>query len=468
MSDPLWRFDYLAESCTELKVDRSWPASSSAELLEKAEGPKTAGRNQRFMYADDFFELIINTWVDRGKKIYAALSAATEKEEAEAYKMLHLHVSTGSSGDKQPLTSNEIRFFHELMNEYWNAPIPWATFFNNRNSAFSENRTQEEITRLYSEFIKGYEKNNSIPWAWEDWDWKMEWDWGGILLCEADLIKRKSDQEIQSVTVDLSHFQVGDRMAQRIGQILSTDLAKPKLNTLILIGNDIRGKGCTLVIQGIIKRDITLRVLDISDNLIGIEGANSIATLVSQKHCTLQLLKLENNQLRDRSAKLLLQSIGINTSLKSVSLARNLLSRGEALSHMIRKNSTMEHLDLSWNTLRSPAGVLIALAFVDNYVIEELCVQFNSFGSSGAVALAKALGQNHILRILDLSYNNITYIKKDKLAELMGKTSLTDLILDGNPLERTGVDNFRQYCTLPSLSLEKCHVSSSEELRETW
>ena len=426
-------------------------------MLDKFFGPKE--RSQRLLDGDDLLEHLLSAWVTRARHLYAALSAAADAEEREADRVLKFHIENDSLpvGPK-PLTESESRFFHKMIQRYWHAPIAWEMEYPRHRKHFLQERTAEEIAALYTNFRQTYEASHSVPWKWQEWEWDNDWDWSGIPLVqnEAESLTRAPHARKRSITVNLAHFAMGDRTVQRLGQLFHTDLTQPTLHNLILRGNDVRGKGCGIVINGVQERRIRLCLLDISDNDIGEQGSRAIATLVRDDDCVLEILNLENNKLRDAKTRHLLDAIGVNKSLKSVNLAKNLFARGDQLSVMIQKNTTIVTLDLSWNTLRSKAAILIALAFVDNSTIEEFYIQFNSFSNAGMLAMGKALQQNQSLRHLDIGFNSINGAECKQIAAKLAKSALKHLVLDGNPIGFDGATVFQTECSAIQVSIKEC------------
>ncbi|KDQ16817.1 hypothetical protein BOTBODRAFT_30713 [Botryobasidium botryosum FD-172 SS1] len=151
------------------------------------------------------------------------------------------------------------------------------------------------------------------------------------------------------------HLKLEGHSAALLDKVRSLD-SLPRLGalqTLDLRGNDIRG-GVSYIAQ-VLKRNRTLRILNLSENRIDVMGLASVA---------------------------------------------------EALKY----NSTLETLDLSRNPCCGPGleGITsLRTAFTINSQLKRLFLSSTSLTSSAAIALAEFLPEAHTLLYLDLTHNTI-------------------------------------------------------------
>lgn len=85
----------------------------------------------------------------------------------------------------------------------------------------------------------------------------------------------------------------------------------------------------------------TLQELDLSNNALGIDGIQQICKYLSLKTTYLSVLVLEDNQIRDTGANLILKTLLESKTIKVLNLSKNLVSDHcmENLSQLLRKVS---------------------------------------------------------------------------------------------------------------------------------
>ncbi|KAI0300513.1 hypothetical protein B0F90DRAFT_1810386 [Multifurca ochricompacta] len=149
------------------------------------------------------------------------------------------------------------------------------------------------------------------------------------------------------------------------------------LRTLDLRGNDIRG-GITYIAQ-VLKRNRTLKVLNLSENKLEVTGLVAIAEALKYNSC-LETLDLSKNPCCGPGldgVQSLRTAFTLNTALKRLFLSSTgLLSAGAiALAEFLPESVSLLHLDLTMNTL----------------------------DLAGVMALSSGLKGNHVMRCLDLN-----------------------------------------------------------------
>ncbi|KAI0002469.1 hypothetical protein BJV74DRAFT_876497 [Russula compacta] len=148
------------------------------------------------------------------------------------------------------------------------------------------------------------------------------------------------------------------------------------LRTLDLRGNDIRS-GITYVAQ-VLKRNRTLKVLNLSENKLEVAGLVAIAEALKYNSC-LETLDLSKNPCCGPGldgVQSLRTAFTLNTALKRLFLSSTgLMSAGAiALAEFLPESVSLLHLDLTMNTL----------------------------DLAGVMALSSGLRANHVMRCLDL------------------------------------------------------------------
>jgi hypothetical protein len=97
--------------------------------------------------------------------------------------------------------------------------------------------------------------------------------------------------------------------------------------------------------------------IDLSYNKIGIIGIHNLNINVQNSQCRIIYLNLEENELRDRGASKLLDSLSYNATLKSLNLSKNILSDeiSESMVNLLEKGY-VEELYLHWNNFKGGFG----------------------------------------------------------------------------------------------------------------
>ncbi|KDQ52233.1 hypothetical protein JAAARDRAFT_40347 [Jaapia argillacea MUCL 33604] len=150
------------------------------------------------------------------------------------------------------------------------------------------------------------------------------------------------------------------------------------LRTLDLKGNDIRG-GVTYIAQ-VLKRNRTLKVLNLSENKLDVTCLVAIAEALKYNSC-LETLDLSKNPCCGpglEGIQSLRTAFTLNTSLKRLFLSSTSLSTqgAIALAEFLPESTSLLHLDLTCN---------------------------EAIGIAGVMALSEGLKKNWVMRCLDLN-----------------------------------------------------------------
>ena len=250
------------------------------------------------------------------------------------------------------------------------------------------------------------------------------------------------------------------------------------LSWLSLASTSVTPECATLLSKGL-RQNLTLRLLDLSENQISDAGASNILTAAIS--ADLRELNLGHNEISDRSAPHFIALLdSVRVSLEKLDLRGNKISNHASSAIAISlsmKNTSLSTLLLDSNEL----GPLGATSLAKGLTMEETCtldsgmkveiqlkyprslttlkLSLNELKDEGASKLCAILTKNWTLTALDLSNNMIT----DAGARAVGKsilknTSLVNLSLSWNLIGDVGIDalaqNFRAHEYLHSLSIE--------------
>ncbi|KAF9238210.1 hypothetical protein BU15DRAFT_88452 [Melanogaster broomeanus] len=149
------------------------------------------------------------------------------------------------------------------------------------------------------------------------------------------------------------------------------------LRTLDLRGNDLR-TGVSYVAQ-VLKRNRTLKVLNLSENKLDVQCLVSIAEALKYNLC-LETLDLSRNPCSGPGLE------GIQSLRTAFTL-----------------NTALKRLFLSSTQLTSPGAIALAEFLPESASLLHLDLTLNNIDLAGVMALSKGLKANHVMRCLDLN-----------------------------------------------------------------
>jgi Ran GTPase-activating protein (RanGAP) involved in mRNA processing and transport len=232
-------------------------------------------------------------------------------------------------------------------------------------------------------------------------------------------------------SLELSSAGMGDNQALALSMVL------PRLahvESLRLSDNRLSDQGVRGVVRAA-RAMPRLVTLDLSRNKIDDSASAEIRDFVASNVCMLRTLVLRAADIDDLECRLLMTALAKNRSITAVDLSRNLIGAMEGLSlsvaagikdltggaqagnvsvgcfgiaEMLRRNTTLTQLDLSWNNVRKLGAVCIARALAKHPALRVLHLANNSFGEAGAMWLGRSVLRNRSLQTLDLSFNALT------------------------------------------------------------
>ncbi|XP_073495453.1 uncharacterized protein [Phyllobates terribilis] len=182
------------------------------------------------------------------------------------------------------------------------------------------------------------------------------------------------------------------------------------LHILRLDDNDLPDKSC-IQLASVIRNNRSLKTLVLSDNSLYGPHFSDLMEALSSPDCRIEELQLANNHLRDTACT--------------------------KLASGIRNNRYLKKLDLSLNSLSGLyfAKLMEALSNPDSN-IEELRLADNGLPESSCIQLASGIWNNRSLKILDLSNNRLSGSHFSVLMEALSspQCGVEELLLAGNYL----------------------------------
>jgi Ran GTPase-activating protein (RanGAP) involved in mRNA processing and transport len=271
---------------------------------------------------------------------------------------------------------------------------------------------------------------------------------------EEDLFKDKM-KELEMVdssvtSIDFNGLGLGDAEFIQIISVLKT---KPHISRLNCPNNDIGDVG----IKALTEASLTLKELDLFDNVITSEGAQLLAKMTNRAESRLHTLNLGANLLDDRGANFFKKTgslsvlhlsccnitakgtaeIFANQTLRNLTLSNNDIG-DEGLMHL--KDSRLEQLEMNDCGLT----YLGMPHIVASRTLRMLRVSSNSIGDAGVEILAS----HPTLQEIDLSSNCIRSI-----APFGASTVVKALIVNNNAITATGVKGISENNTIRSLNV---------------
>eukprot|EP01040_Poterioochromonas_malhamensis_P006668 gene6668-7183_t len=276
-------------------------------------------------------------------------------------------------------------------------------------------------------------------------------------------------KETEPLGIHLSHHGLGDKRVQplidvidKLPGIRSIDLSDNRLSDVTLLSLSEK-----------LPFMKTLTILDLSYNKID-ESSKTIQNYLIQSDCILKTLILNGADIDDNECCSLALAISKNHSVKTLSLANNLIGKnellnvlhpdlitgGEALGDMLKENKTLTKLDLSWNSIRQDSAIALAESLENNNTLKVLLLGYNSFGDMPSQILGKALKMNKSLIELNLESNSLTPKAATVLANAISfNETLITLSINGNTLGKIGAQALVAAIQRSSTETRKLQVS---------
>lgn len=177
-----------------------------------------------------------------------------------------------------------------------------------------------------------------------------------------------------------------------------------------------------------LKRNTTLKYLDLSENRIGDEGAIAISEALKE-NISLTGLKLASNRISSDGAKAIADMLTVNKSLRRLWLNSNNIgsSGAKALASALKRNKSIYDLDLRWDAIGDEGCFAIADMMKVNCSVKILRLDYNFISDNSAKVILKALEDYNdtITACLEVdanymvAYNTKRWIKNIAIANLL-------------------------------------------------
>lgn len=200
-------------------------------------------------------------------------------------------------------------------------------------------------------------------------------------------------------------------------------------------------EGLIAALPGLHSLQVTYGVLNsgmqFDSKMYGIRPADCLqfaSVLRNTKNLT--SLSLPENQIDNDKLKALITGLVRNFSVTHLDLSHNRItdSGAKALATLlVRKNQTVQHLNLMDNAIRAEGGAAFGRSLSLNGILISLNLRLNRLGDEGGKTLFEGLRANTALRTLNIAHNELGAEAAARLCDLLrGPSPLVDLDVSGN------------------------------------
>eukprot|EP00602_Paraphysomonas_sp_CaronLab_P006212 CAMPEP_0185022528 /NCGR_PEP_ID=MMETSP1103-20130426/5232_1 /TAXON_ID=36769 /ORGANISM="Paraphysomonas bandaiensis, Strain Caron Lab Isolate" /LENGTH=1416 /DNA_ID=CAMNT_0027554633 /DNA_START=142 /DNA_END=4389 /DNA_ORIENTATION=+ len=278
--------------------------------------------------------------------------------------------------------------------------------------------------------------------------------------------------------VELAHYGMGDARARQLADSL---VSLPFTDSIDLSDNSLTDVGLAPILLSAAQMP-HLRILDLSENVMGPEAADAMAALLLKRPPTLQRLILRKADVDDFEGERFVNALVGHSAITELDLSNNkighaevlntvmpnLITATEALASLLRQSScNLETLKVSWNMIRLDSAVDLASSLQHNKRLTFLDVSFNALGREGGQALGTSLLDNATLRTLLINNNNIDAFGCFVIcAGIEQSLGLRKVCMDENPIGEHGAKALMNVPVVVGPSLELTAARCNTHIRD--
>ncbi|KAL4497331.1 hypothetical protein ABPG72_011266 [Tetrahymena utriculariae] len=250
--------------------------------------------------------------------------------------------------------------------------------------------------------------------------------------------------------INISSQFIGDKYSEMASEALKHEDLE-KVESVKLKDNNLTSSSLSKIVQSLPRN---IQKLNLAENTkLGKEGILHLAPALQQKkYIYLSDVNLENTNLQDEGAQLIIQSLINSTNVQVLNLSRNSITDAvtPVLKQFLEASDSLSELYMHWNKLTSIAGCQIADALKLNNNLMVLDLSFNGLGSHFGLnskmcgkSLIESLNrQKSNMRHLDISYNNFTVEEGRIIQEaIKGNDGIIGFHFEGNCNDMFYVDS---------------------------
>lgn len=247
----------------------------------------------------------------------------------------------------------------------------------------------------------------------------------------------------------LAHYGIGDEM----GKILAECIHElPLIESIDLSDNSLTDASLKYLVDSM-TRIPSLTHLNLSKNKIDGESSEALSNFVSRSDCPLVSLILQSADVDDGECYDFVAKLTTNKTLRVLDLSSNLLglavfgpTGGDALAeYLVSDCCQLNTLRLGWNSIKAASAVTLARSLAMNTTLTFLDLSYNGMGSAAGEALGDAIMTNKVLKTLVLTNNNLNSSACFTICVgVQENFAMKALVLNENPLGEMGVKALMQ------------------------
>lgn len=217
-------------------------------------------------------------------------------------------------------------------------------------------------------------------------------------------------------SIDIRMFSMGDNYAEPFSNGIKHIQTLENLN---LKANRLTDVGSEKILKSIDIKQI--KRINLAENKLGEKSLNKITTMLSFYDCKLKHLNIEKTNVSTQMLQSLCTGLMYYRRLTKLILAKNNLSdiSTRYLKDMLLNNSSIKILDLHWNNFSAYGAINLFEGLSKNKSVQIFDISWNSIGKNkqAAETISKCVKNNTTLAHLDISYNSITAEDASIIAE---------------------------------------------------
>jgi len=198
-----------------------------------------------------------------------------------------------------------------------------------------------------------------------------------------DALCRAMKKGTNLVNLSMSNCNLGRQSGIHLAKMLQRD--KQALTSLDLSNNSLCNFGMfydgIAALSDAILSHTSLRNLNLERNQLRNMGCWSLAKMIGDSRCRLECLNLASNEIRARGATAIFNAVALSQCVTHLSMRNNIIDSDcvSALQGLLLTNRVLQSLDLENNDLCERSGKLIAAALVGNETLSMISLIMNEF-----------------------------------------------------------------------------------------
>ena len=147
--------------------------------------------------------------------------------------------------------------------------------------------------------------------------------------------------------------------------------------------------------------------------------------LIVQRFASLKVLNLDNNNLNDDKAEIVIRHIKSNKSLFALNLSNNNLTSqsGSRLAELLSANSALGSLHIANNSITSPGVIKLFASVRASEALTTLDISYNNLTGSDLEEVSTILGKDSHVSSLNLAGNTMTLHSATEIGAVLGSSA---------------------------------------------